>query len=107
MRGTMTLIEPDSVSVTELTAPPELEALQHAVGGYIEQVPWFHWFIGVPCVAFCNEEGKLRKLLYNEVATLAWTAAVMHDHGRLSGFCDRLVGPVVVLTGDREFMEAL
>ena len=115
MRGTMTVIEPGSVSVTQLTAPPDLEALQKAVGGWIECVPWFNWFIEleseswVPCLALCNEEGKLEGLPYNEVATMAWAAAIMHGQksGRLSGFSDRLVGNVVVLTGDREFMESL
>jgi hypothetical protein len=46
-------------------AREELEALQGAVGGYIQTVPIRHG--GITC--FCNEEGKLIGLPRNELAT--------------------------------------
>jgi len=111
MRGTMTVIEPESVSVTHLTAAPDLEVLQSAVGGWIEQVPGFTSFLDVEtkqrvaCVAFCNEEGKLKGLPFNGLATLAWISAIHAD--AFTVYPDNLVGAVVVLTGDAEFMGAL
>jgi hypothetical protein len=64
-----------------------LEAMQQAVGGYIEIVykapgkPW-----GV-----CNEEGKLKGLPYNEKATQLWYEACGFVHA------DHLVGDIIVL----------
>jgi hypothetical protein len=90
--------------VQELVAPPELEWLQGIVGGYIEGIP--HWdrieWCGAsrPCIAFCNENGKLDGLPLNRTATREWYAIV----GIVP---DVLVGDVVVLFGDREFMREL
>lgn len=81
---------------------PSLGYLQRAVGGYIELIPLFEKFLDggqmVPCVAYCNEDGKVNGLCLNRLATLLWFSAA----GRPLG--DFLVGDVVIVYGDEEFM---
>jgi hypothetical protein len=85
---------------------PDLSVLQKAVGGYIEAVPYWHTVevAGevMPCVAYCNEEGKLQRLPANGSATHAWDAALQRDHR--VGVSDILVGDVIVVAGDKAFM---
>lgn len=103
MKGKMIVIRADgSGDTTELTAVPKLETLQIAVGGYIETVPYFDTYEGAPCVAFCNEEGKLDGSRFNRDASNAWLKA-MHPstHG------DVLFGDVVILQGDDAFMAGI
>lgn len=113
MRGTMVIIKPGGQQdATEFTRAPTLEELQAAVGGgYIEMVPHF---VLLPdtirsnptrCVAYCNEDGKGLGLETNLLATAMWMASCAATIGRLTD--DYLAGPVVVLFGDAEFMEAL
>jgi hypothetical protein len=114
MRGVLTIIPvgDGAVSSKELAAPPALAALQRGVGGgTIEVVPYFTRYDaepgygpykGEPCVAFCNEEGKLNGLPINFRATALWHAQEPRFIGR-----DVLVGPIVIVTGDRELMEEL
>ena len=78
---------------------PTLEELQAAVGGLIEAVPFFNEYKGNPCVAFCNEEGKLMGMKRNEKATELW-----HDIVRTP---DYLVGDICIVTGDAAFLAAL
>jgi hypothetical protein len=101
MAGRMFVIPPSGeIVVTELETVPPIEELQKAVGGYIETVPYFTKYKDKQCVAFCNEEGKLKGLPYNSRATNDW--------GRNTPLSDDvLVGPVVILTGDRSFMEVI
>jgi len=84
-----------SVAISE---PPTCEELRHQLGGWLKVVPAFTTYKGRRCVAFCDEEGKLKNLPLNETATLAWYDCV--DTG------DALVGPIVVITGDDELLEA-
>jgi hypothetical protein len=103
VRGVLTIIQVDgAVSSEELAAPPALEDLQGGVGGYIELVPYFTKYKGRPCVAFCDEDGKRKGLPVNQRATSLWHALVAALRGR-----DVLVGPIVIITGDRELMEEL
>jgi hypothetical protein len=104
----------------EFDRPPELQELKNAIGGgYLELVPGFTSIAasGIPrrrlrCVAFCDEHGKLAMRdrgiqAFNLTATLLWESAehrVRDEHG---DFIDYLVGPVLVLFGDDEFMESL
>jgi hypothetical protein len=103
----------------EFDRPPELQELQAAIGGgYLELVPGFtsiaQWGKFFPrrrlrCVAFVDEHGKLdhKNLPFNPAATLLWEDAehrVRDEHG---DYVDYLVGPVLVLFGDDEFMESL
>jgi Domain of unknown function (DUF3846) len=54
------------------TKHPSLHRIRKVVGGYIELVPLWTSFLGDPCVAYCNEEGKLEGLPVNGSATIAW-----------------------------------
>jgi uncharacterized protein DUF3846 len=98
------VIKPNAwCSMRPLDGPPELQELQEAVQGYLEAVPGFTAFCGQPCVAFCNEEGKLQELPFNPLATLHWAMAV----GEENLIDDVLVGPVVIITGPHAFLERL
>jgi Domain of unknown function (DUF3846) len=97
------VIEPDStVTVRPLDGPPGLQELTKAVGGWLETVPYFTAFAGDPCVAFCDEDGKRKRLPVNEVATFLWKVSV----GR-NVLDDVLVGPVVIITGPHSFLNKL
>jgi len=62
----------------------------------------------VRCVAFCTKEGKLDNLPFNGNATMLWQMALRRARpDDPSFFPDYLVGTVVVLFGDDEFMQAL
>jgi len=103
MKGEAYIYKADGkVEQRHYEATPSLEGLREAVGGPIEAVPYWHSFNGARCVAFCNEEGKLNKLPLNVKATALWLNYVPHMLGH-----DVLVGDVIILTGDSEFMEAL
>lgn len=101
MTGTMTIIQADgSIATAPLDAeqvkrvPQFLDRLQGLLGGYIETVPYFNRYEGRPCVAFCNEEGKLARpapLPTNMLASMMWWG--QHKTG------DALAGTVVIVTG--------
>jgi hypothetical protein len=104
----------------EITKAPTAAEINEIVGGYIEAVPGFTSVDidgegAVPCVAFCNEDGKRLGLATNRLATVMWNAALVRaGHPGLlrpreegGGLADYLVGTIVVVRGDRELMEAL
>jgi hypothetical protein len=96
----------------ELNRLPILEDLKDAVGGYIEVVPDFDTIIQDsqvrPCVAFCNEEGKLKQLPINIWAQTLWVQSLTRKYGfNQSDPRDVLVGDICVVTGDAEFLESL
>lgn len=66
-----------TISSTEQAHKPSLDQLQKAVGGYIQEVLGLHqygdWRRGI---AFCNEEGQIKDLPRNTVATTAWQACL-------------------------------
>lgn len=100
MKGTLYIIPADGEKAAEerkLTTFPSLEELQGLVGGYIERVPSFG---SVDMIAYCNEEGKNNGLPINERATRLWK----RFEPRVT---DHLVGDVIFLSGDQEFMESL
>lgn len=107
MKGTILTIPPSgNFTMTDVDTANIYQLLSKAVAGSIEQVPLFTSInLGngeKPCVAFCNEEGKLQNLPLNEWATFLWSQAVNGKH-----LNDALVGTVVVVWGDREFMANL
>jgi len=123
MNGFGLIFRPDGTAHGELykfTAPVTLDFLREAVGGDIELVPGFDRIGGRACHAFCNEHGKLEhpehteQMVFNLRATLLWEEALaargdprvgLRDiHG---DWIDWLVGPVLVLYGDDEFMAEL
>jgi hypothetical protein len=78
------------------------------VGGYIEMVPGFTHYEGEPCVAFCDEDGKSKCLPVNMRATDLWYRSVGGPvFDTYDGPQDYLVGPVVIITGDRALMRKL
>jgi hypothetical protein len=100
MNGTLTVIPADGgdIRITTLTRAPTLADLQAGIGGgYIETVPFFNNYEGKPCVAFCDEEGKMKRLPLNFRANELW---------RFGGF-DWLAGDVIIVQGDDEFRAAL
>lgn len=103
MKGKLTILKVDGTkTVTELDRAATLDELQAAVGGYIETVPFLEKYEGDPAVAFCNEEGKLNGLPVNQTADNVWAANLAGTER-----WDVLVGDIVILTGDTEFMEAI
>jgi len=64
------------VRVREAAKEPPLQELQDLVDGYIEIVPQWSRHFGQRCIAYCNEEGKLRGLPMNHRATAFWWAAL-------------------------------
>lgn len=119
MKGYMLVLKPGQSKphIRELTAEPPLEDIKaHLNGGWLETVTGFTsvMFEGqkLACVAFCDEEGKLKELEFNSLATIMWDKALrVQNHPRLITYngrvLDRLVGPVVVLAGDDEFIRSL
>jgi hypothetical protein len=88
----------------ELQEQPTLKQLQMGIGaggrpGLIELVPMFNNLYGRPCVAFCNEEGKLKGLKPNHYAQHLWEEAT----GRIIRE-DHLVGNIVIIVADRSFL---
>ena len=111
MKGRMYVILPgeDQPRGIALRRPPTLDHLVGFIGDDIEQVPGFLEY-GEPgemknsaCVAFCGTNAKSARIPVNFEATVMWNVAMGIDVSQW----DQLRGPVVVLCGDREFMEAL
>lgn len=81
----------EPVTTRDADRQPSIERLHAWVGGFIELVPHWEHHNGRPCVAFCNEEGKLHELPVNHRATMMWWNVL----GRRVD--DVLVGTVVLL----------
>jgi hypothetical protein len=115
----MVIFPPGGIShipeVRALDRAPTLDEMQAAVGGDIENVQGFSSIgydgVVMKCVALCNENGKRERLPINQGATIAWDQALRRRGLGLRDargeFTECLVGPVVVLFGDRAFMGSL
>lgn len=113
MKGALLIYRPDETRprIVPIAGEPQLDMLKDAIGGgYLEPVPYFttiaHDGELRRCVAFCDEDGKQKKLGFNTTATFLWEAAMLRSAG-CSCRPDYLVGPVAVAIGDPEFMESL
>jgi hypothetical protein len=112
MRGTLLKISPHGrLTAQDIDGPPTLEMLKDGIGGgYIAPVPYFTSIMHEgelrECRAFCDEDGKRKQLAMNVEATKLWDIA-MRAATRCGCSPDFLVGQVVVVMGDSEFMEAL
>jgi hypothetical protein len=114
MRGRVTIIPPGMTPIEhrEITNAPKLGELQTLVGGFIELVPFWNTIADngsrVPCFAFCNEDGKNLGLPRNRRADDLWIESIAVDHRRdRTPTGDYLVGTVVVISGDKEFLDAM
>lgn len=124
MKGTMLVIDVNGASKGEPIGKEAadtscmLQKMKRGIGGgYIEKVPGFDYImidnVTHHCVALCDEDGKRKEMPVNKRATILWDAALkMRGHPGLivaatGQIADVLVGPIVVLYGDKEFMEAL
>jgi hypothetical protein len=113
MKGTMVVLpaREKRALIHQFSRTPTLEELKAGIGGgYLELIPGFTTvgYAGVvmTCVAFCDEDGKRKELAFNETATQIWQAA-LRRRTPLRVMPDHLVGDVVILFGDREFMGSL
>jgi hypothetical protein len=113
MRATFLVFKPglSKPEILPIDGPPALGVLKAGIGGgHLEVVPFFtrieHGGQMHDCITFCDEEGKLKGLKYNREATFRWDRSM-----RVVAGCgcspDHLVGPILVVIGDAEFMEAL
>jgi hypothetical protein len=119
MKGTIITIQPHGGGklATPVDGPPTLALLKNAIGGgWIEVIPEFdsieHEGRVYRCVAFCDEEGKLKQQPLNRLATELWNKAALRAGGRGillpdGQAVDVLVGQIAVVIGDDEFMKAL
>lgn len=101
----MYIIKPTDSTYAEgrvLTAQPTLDMLVFGVEGHIEIVPRFNKFGGRPCIAFCNEEGKMQGKRPNHLAQILWEENV----GRIINE-DQLVGNIVIIVADAAFLRAM
>jgi hypothetical protein len=88
------------IAIEEIATVPSLERLQQIVEGSIEEIPHFTSIWGRRCVAFCNEEGKLKLLGTNHAAQHLWVAVYSRPG-------DVLVGTVAILAGTQAFLDAI
>jgi hypothetical protein len=93
-----------SVEEHEIEQAPGLAEMQKAVGGSIELVPYFREYEERPCLAFCNEGGKVIGLPHNKHATQLWAAQLRVPYAMMA---DILVGDILILQGDEAFMRRL
>ena len=99
----MIVIKPDhSIVSTKLLGIPELDQLRDGVGGLIEIVPRFTKFVKRDCVAFCDEEGKMKNKQFNLLAHTFWETAVGRKITN-----DHLVGDIVIIVGSPGFLARL
>ena len=115
MQGTLHIIPPGSNTphrIVKLTRAVTLDELQEAVGGFAERIPNFDSIFQDGrvqlCIAFCDEDGKQKNRSENQWANTLWMQAIVRRFGQGKAEPgDVLVGSVVLLTGDTEFLEAL
>jgi hypothetical protein len=101
----MYIIKPTDTTYAEgrvLIAQPTLDMLVYGVEGHIEIVPRFNKFGGRPCIAFCNEEGKMQGKAPNHLAQILWE----ENLGRIITE-DHLVGNIVIIVADIDFLRAM
>lgn len=103
---TVTTIHPSGETVRErVPAPLPGDFIKRRLdGAWLELVPHFDQYGGQACVAFCDEEGKLKALAMNPRATYLWYACIVPE----PFVPDTLHGPVIIVTSDTPSeMEAL
>jgi len=95
INGRLIILKPDGSKIESyMLTPPTLEMLQGFVGGYVERVPYFDKYEEEECVAYCDEEGKMKNYAFNGAATAAW-----FNNNEGVTIRDFLVGDIVILQG--------
>jgi hypothetical protein len=114
MIGSSVIIRPSApLEFRNYTGPVEEDHFSDAIGGLLEIVPHFDQWLDYTgrlreCVAYSNTEGELLGLEVNHYGSAIWN--YLAD---LKGIDYRLrrhrilVGPIAIVFGDMEFMEAL
>jgi hypothetical protein len=98
-------ISPDNrIKKKGIEKAPDYRELNKIVGGSIELIPYFTRYDGKPCVAFCNEEGKLPhlNLPFNAMAQSLWEKALGRPITE-----DHLVGTIAIIVGPQSFLNEL
>jgi hypothetical protein len=101
--------------IKPIASPPEVEDIRTILSGPLQLVPNFNNVLygdkTQTCIAYVNENGKLTNAAFNQAATAEWERALNRQSQSLRRndgvIVDYLVGPVVVLFGDDEFMKEL
>lgn len=110
-RYTVTLIKANgAMSSIEQDLTPDLQQLQNGIGGgLIELIPYFSRYDGRDCVAFVDEEGKIKGLPFNAMATAAWSVVLNERFPRSAGkpMGDYLCGDVIIVAGNKEDLARL
>jgi hypothetical protein len=84
--------------VSAIVVGPSLIDLQTMVGGYVEIVPHWKTYQGQLCIAYANEEGKVKGLPFNLEATELWYKQLQYARQQ-SVTGDILVGDIAIVTG--------
>lgn len=113
MQGTLMIFRPDKLypEIRTVEKAPDLDMLKDGIGGgYIEVVPYFstieHNGQIYRCIAFADEDGKRKNLDLNAHATALWNRAMRKAVG-CGCAPDYLVGQILVVFGDEEWMGSL
>ena len=121
-KGLLYIIPADPKAIRErceITTPPTIEELRKIIGDYIGTVHGFTSIdiygdgVAMPCVAFCNEDGKRLDLPVNRLATGLWHDALVRKGSRFGllaeggGYEDYLVDVILVISGDSKLLDEL
>lgn len=103
--GQLLTIHVDGRTTSQQVLNPNiLNLLQEAVDGYIEVIPYFDTIEDKSCVAFCDEEGKLKGKPINHAAQLLWRESMKKHNLALD---DMLVGDVAIVIASKGFLDRL
>lgn len=94
----LTTVHPSGERMHEkLESAPSLDRIKDGIGGgLIEIVPHFDKYGSEDCVAFCDEEGKLKNFDMNTVATYLWYACLAPEPFRPDVLC----GSILIIRAD-------
>jgi hypothetical protein len=106
---TLVTVKVDGTTTEQQIDINNLKALQQAVGGYIEVVPYLEMFDhnGVirKCIALCDEDGKVKGKPLNPEATRKWYHNIEGKVGiPAHAMNDVLVGDIAFVFGDPKIM---
>lgn len=97
-----------------LNDAPSINEIEHKLGGPVQEIHSFDSILHGgeirPCIVFALQDAKRRELPPNAWANMLWLQALVRKHGFSSpeaNHPDYLAGPVGILLGDEEFMDAL